>query len=58
MHHHDAVRRELHVQLEAVRPGLHASIERGQRVFRAEGAAASVREHQRTRMIEKTHAVA
>jgi hypothetical protein len=54
MHHDDTVRRELHVQFQALRTGLPASIERGERVFGAERGAASVREHQRTRMIEET----
>jgi hypothetical protein len=49
MHDGHAVARQVHVELEAVGAGREAQIERDERVLRAEGAAAAMREDERTR---------
>ena len=45
VHDHDAVRREMHVQLEAIGTGRHADIKRLHGVLGAECASSAVREH-------------
>ena len=45
---HDAISRQVDVQLQAVGAGRHPALEGGKGVFRAERASAAVRENERT----------
>jgi hypothetical protein len=45
MHDHDAIAREVNVELQAIRAERQSIVERGKRIFRCERRAASVREH-------------
>ncbi len=43
------------IELETVCAGLHAEIERGERILRTERAAAAVREHEGTPAVKERH---
>ncbi len=55
MNHHVSVGGQVDVELEAVRPGIHSRLERRHPVFRSQGHAAAVGEHQGMRRIEECH---
>jgi hypothetical protein len=55
MHDDDTIRGEVDVQLQAVRARRHADIERGNRVFGTEVAAAPVCKHLRAVRKESAH---
>ena len=43
------------IELETIGPSLYAKVERRERVFRTERAAAAVREHERSPVVKERH---
>ena len=54
MHDRHTIAREMHIELQAVGAGGEAAVERGDRIFRADLAAATMREDERGRRFERT----
>jgi hypothetical protein len=52
---HDAISRQVDVQLQAVGASRHPALEGGKGVFRAEGTSAAMGEDERTGMAEERH---